>query len=90
MIESDLFIKDLVLEKKKEKTQELQKVLEYSNIYEQHDNLIIPSIYFVKDGKIISYYHLDDECKIDCLLKKNNQSKIKKDIKLLIDTYQSA
>lgn len=71
-------------------TKYYQKVLEYSNIYEQHDNLIIPSIYFVKDGKIISYYHLDDKCKIDCLLKKGNQSKIKKDIKLLIDEYQSA
>ena len=71
-------------------TKYYQKILEYSNIYEENTKLIIPSIYFVKDGKIVQYYKLEDDCKIDCLLKKNNQSEIKKEIKLLIDAYQSA
>ena len=70
-------------------TKYYQKILEYSNVYEENTKLIIPSIYFVKDGKITQYYRLKDECQIDCLLKKNNQSEIKKEIKLLIDKYNN-
>ena len=71
-------------------TKYYQKILEYSNVYEENTKLIIPSIYFVKNGKIVEYYKLEDNCQIDCLLKKDNQSKIKEDLKLLIDNYKSA
>jgi len=71
-------------------TKYYQKILEYSNVYEQNTKLIIPSIYFVKDGKIVKYYRLKDDCQIDCLLKKKNQTENKKEIKLLIENYQSA
>ncbi len=71
-------------------TKYYQKILEYSNVYEANTKLVIPSIYFVKEGKIVEYYKLENGCEIDCLLKKDNQSKIKKDINLLIQSYKSA
>ena len=71
-------------------TKYYQKILEYSNVYEENTKLIIPSIYFVKNGKIIEYYKLKEDYTMDYLLKSNNQKEIKKEIKLLIDAYQSA
>ena len=54
-----------------------------------NDTLEIPSIYFVKDGEIVSYLN-SSEYSVDSLVKKKTKKKIKKEIEESLEKYKSA
>ena len=68
----------------------LNLVGDYSIVDENNNpSLDIPSLYFVKDGNIVSYLNTANY-NIDSLMKKKTKKKIKNEIKESLEKYKSA